>query len=92
MPDVKWVNEWYEKAEQVPGERYGPGLVSQAVPILTLDAIEAWLNNHRVSVLRVAQLHRTDENALTVEVINGALNSVFDDLLAQVQAMKEGRT
>ena len=44
MSEVKWVNEWYSRQDQVPVQRIpGGALETVAVPILTLDDIEVWL-------------------------------------------------
>jgi|CXWL01.1.fsa_nt_gi hypothetical protein len=74
MPEVKWVGDNYlEKSREDVGGY--PGFVD-AVPVLTLDDLEAWLKEHRT------WHHKYNDDC----------RHVFEDLLAQVQAMKEGRT
>jgi len=86
MPEVKWVH---------PTNLYGfnpnsVGRVTGHVPVLTLDELEAWLKQHGKCDCPHADINSSQEydrhHAWWCSV------SRTNSLLAQVQAMKEGRT
>ena len=90
MSEVKWVNEWYSRQDQVPVERIpGGALETVAVPILTLDDLEAWLKQQGKCDCPHADINSSQEydrqHAWWCSV------SRINHLLVQVQAMKEGR-
>jgi hypothetical protein len=70
MPEVKWAFD----AHLQDNKRDAYVLVKEnAIPVLTLDAVEAWLKEN-----------------VDATAPNG-LHMCIDDLLAQVQAWKEGK-
>ncbi|MFN3075975.1 MAG: hypothetical protein ABT940_03655 [Alphaproteobacteria bacterium] len=80
MPEVKWVdrNDLYES------DIYSdltPKLLQPMVPVLTLDQIEAWLKGERLTLSQCTNSQQAIGRSSTI-----------DDLLAQVQAWREGGT
>lgn len=87
MPTVKWVGSWYDGP--TPSSE-GLHIVMFPVPVLTLDELEAWLKQHGKCDCPHADINSSQEydrhHAWWCSV------SRTNSLLAQVQAMKEGRT
>lgn len=81
MPEVKWVHPQYMMTERLRRDHE---------PVMTLDAIEAWLKEQGKCDCPHADINSSQEydrhHAWWCNV------SRTNHLLAQVQAMKEGRT
>jgi protein-disulfide isomerase-like protein with CxxC motif len=77
MPEVKWVHKdkfWFSDIA-----KHSP----DAVPVLTLDEIEVWLNENNPAAHIVQSAHYADG-------YDDGRRDMVTDLLAQVQAMREG--
>ena len=81
-----WIDGYYdshaEAAEAMQTMWQGIALEPVPTPALTLDQIEEWLRQHFIAE-PVSVLHCLNE-------LEKERNRTINDLLAQVQAMKEG--
>lgn len=60
-------------------------------PVLTLDDLEAWLKECHGAISTIAQYDRYSELPIPIrEVIQGAIDAIFEDLLRQMQEWKSG--
>ena len=88
MPDITpiWIDGYYEtqaEAHDAMREGFaGVGIEGVPTPVLTLDQIEAWLNENNPAAPIVQSLDYVDG-------YDDGRRDMVTDLLAQVQAWKE---
>jgi phosphosulfolactate phosphohydrolase-like enzyme len=84
MPEVKWVKDIALCQNFATCCSVCTG---KLIPVLTLDEVEAWLKSQKTDVMKFAE----KRGYLLAGFGNDLVNGAIDDLLAQVQAWKEGK-